>query len=260
LQTVGKMKLRLHQFLSKTGHFSSKRDVKQAIWDGDITVKGSVIKDISFQFNPRTKPVEYRGQLLELPNDHTTFLLNKPVGYICSRLSQQERSLNKRSVFELFVDSVDPSTYDRLLTVGRLDEATTGLLLVTTDGTLVHDITSPEREIRKTYEVVTRDEVSSKQLKSLQQGVEIHVEDSGVVTSYTSRPAVARRVESDLLQLTISEGKKRQVRRMLEAVGNEVIHLHRLGIESLILSDFELGDGEFCPMKKQEISDLVFQH
>jgi len=254
------MKLRLHQFLSKTGHFSSKRDVKQAIWDGDITVKGSVIKDISFQFNPRTKPVEYRGQLLELPNDHTTFLLNKPVGYICSRLSQQERSLNKRSVFELFVDSVDPSTYDRLLTVGRLDEATTGLLLVTTDGTLVHDITSPEREIRKTYEVVTRDEVSSKQLKSLQQGVEIHVEDSGVVTSYTSRQAVARRVESDLLQLTISEGKKRQVRRMLEAVGNEVIHLHRLGIESLILSDFDLDYGEFRPIKKQEISDLVFQH
>lgn len=254
------MKLRLHQFLSKTGHFSSKRDVKQAIWDGDITVKGSVIKDISFQFNPRTKPVEYRGQLLELPNDHTTFLLNKPVGYICSRLSQQERSLNKRSVFELFVDSVDPSTYDRLLTVGRLDEATTGLLLVTTDGTLVHDITSPEREIRKTYEVVTRDEVSSKQLKSLQQGVEIHVEDSGVVTSYTSKQAVARRVESDLLQLTISEGKKRQVRRMLEAVGNEVIHLHRLGIESLILSDFDLDYGEFRPIKKQEISDLVFQH
>ena len=163
-------------------------------------------------------------------------------------------------MFELFVDSVDPSTYDRLLTVGRLDEATTGLLLVTTDGTLVHDITSPEREIRKTYEVVTRDEVSSKQLKSLQQGVEIHVEDSGVVTSYTSRPAVARRVESDLLQLTISEGKKRQVRRMLEAVGNEVIHLHRLGIESLILSDFDLDDGEFRPIKKQEISDLVFHH
>ena len=81
-----------------------------------------------------------------------------------------------------------------------------------------------------------------------------------MVTSYTSRPAVARRVESDLLQLTISEGKKRQVRRMLEAVGNEVIHLHRLGIESLILSDFDLDYGEFRPIKKQEISDLVFQH
>ena len=259
MQTVAKMKLRLHQFLSKTGHFPSKREVKQAIWDGDITVKGSVIKDISFQFNPRTKTVEYRGQLLELPNDHMTFLLNKPIGYICSRLSEQERSLNKRSVFELFIDSVEPSTYDRLLTVGRLDEATTGLLLVTTDGTMVHDITSPDREIRKTYEVVTRDPISTEQLISLQQGVDIHLEDSGVVTSYTSRPADVQRIESDLLHLTISEGKKRQVRRMLEAVGNEVVHLHRLGIESLVLSEFNLDVGEFYPMEKQEISDLVFQ-
>ena len=256
---VGRMKLRLHQFLSKTGFFSSKREVKQAIWDGDITVKGSVIKDISFQFNPRTKPVEYRGQLLELPNDHTTYLLNKPKGYICSRLSQQERSLNKRSVFELFIDSVESSAYDRLLTVGRLDEETTGLLLVTTDGKLVHDITSPDREVRKTYEALTRDPISSSQVKSLQQGVDIYVEDSGVITSYTSRPAEAHLIESNLLELTISEGKKRQVRRMLEAVGNEVIHLHRLGIEDLLLTDFDLDLGDFCLMKKQEISRLVFQ-
>ncbi|MBT5284399.1 MAG: hypothetical protein HOL29_00330, partial [Euryarchaeota archaeon] len=122
---VDRMKLRLHQFLSKTGFFSSKREVKEAIWDGDVTVNGSVVKEISFQFNPKTKPVEYRGQRLELGSEHTTFLLYKPRGYLCSRLSEQERSLKKRSVFELFREAVDSSTYERLVTVGRLDEATT---------------------------------------------------------------------------------------------------------------------------------------
>ena len=105
------MKLRLHQFLSKTGFFSSKREVKEAIWNGDITVNGSVVKEISFQFNPKTKPVLYRGQRLELSIEHTTFLIYEPRRYLCSRLSEQERLLNKSSVFELFSEAVDSCTY-----------------------------------------------------------------------------------------------------------------------------------------------------
>ena len=260
MQTVDRMKLRLHQFLSKTGFFSSKREVKEAIWNGDITVNGSVVKEISFQFNPKTKPVLYRGERLELSTEHTTFLLYKPRGYLCSRLSEQERSLNKRSVFELFREAVDSSTYERLVTVGRLDEATTGLLLVTTDGDLVHDITSPEKDIRKIYEAITRDSVSSSQMKSLQQGVDIHIEDSGEITSYTSRPAEVHQIEPDIIELTIQEGKKRQVRRMLEALGNEVVHLHRLGIEGLHLSNYDLELGDFCPIQKGELRRLIFHH
>ena len=131
------MKVRLHQFLSRTGLFPSKRDVKEAIWSGDITVGGSVVKDISFQFNANTKAVEWKGETLRLPGLHRTFVLDKPLDVICSRLNKQERALGKRSVFNLLRELVNDSTYDRLLTVGRLDEQTTGLLLLTTDGHLV---------------------------------------------------------------------------------------------------------------------------
>ena len=78
------MKLRLHPFLSQTGVFGSKRAAKEAVGAGEVTVNGSVTKDISFQFNPRTKPVTYRGNLLHLPEEHVTLILNKPPCLTCS--------------------------------------------------------------------------------------------------------------------------------------------------------------------------------
>ena len=96
------MKIRLHQFLSKCGEFSSKGDVKKAIWDGDVTVNDSVVKNIAYEFNPAKRTVKYRGAELFLPSNDLYFLLNKPAGYICSRLNSQELELNKTSVYELF--------------------------------------------------------------------------------------------------------------------------------------------------------------
>ena len=89
-------KIRLHQFLSKTGRFPSKRAVKDAVWRGEVSVAGSIVKDIAFQFNPNTKQVEWNGQRLGLPVKQFTFLLNKPYGMICSRLNKQERRLGKQ--------------------------------------------------------------------------------------------------------------------------------------------------------------------
>ena len=141
------MKVRLHQFLSRTGIITSKRDVKDAIWSGEITVGGSIVKDISFQFNANTKAVEWNGEALRLPGLHHTFVLNKPSGFICSRLNKQERALGKRSVFNVVREAVSDSIFDRLLSVGRLDEDTTGLLLLTTDGHIVHDIASQDKHL-----------------------------------------------------------------------------------------------------------------
>ena len=140
----GAMKIRLHQFLSKTGVFASKRAVKDAIWAGDVTVNGSVVKDIAFQFKPNKKEVCYCGQRLSIPSTERCFVLNKPKGVVCSRLNSQEREFGKQSVFELFRPHLPDHDFERLITVGRLDEDTTGLLLVTTDGTLAHRIASPD--------------------------------------------------------------------------------------------------------------------
>ena len=103
------MKLRLHQFLSKCGEFSSKGDVKKAIWDGDVTINDSIVKNIAYEFNPAKRSVKYRGKELFLPSNDVYFLLNKPAGYICSRLNSQELELNKRSIYELFRNAVEPS-------------------------------------------------------------------------------------------------------------------------------------------------------
>ena len=89
------MKIRLHQFLSKCGEFTSKKEIKEAIWNGEILVNNSIVKDIKFEFNSNTKVVSYNGKILKLPEKNYYFIINKPKGYICSRLSEQEKELGK---------------------------------------------------------------------------------------------------------------------------------------------------------------------
>jgi len=258
-QQTRPVKVRLHQFLSRTGIFSSKRDVKDAIWAGEITVGGSVVKDISFQFNANTKTVEWNGEALRLPGLHHTFVLNKPTDVICSRLNKQERALGKRSVFSVIRKMVNDSVFDRLLTVGRLDEQTTGLLLLTTDGHLVHDITSPDKHVEKTYAVSLDRELQSADIKILSEGLIIDLEVDGVTTPYTTAPANVSVNEQGLVLLTISEGKKRQVRRMFAALDYTVERLHRVSIGDLNLGTFGVEPGQAVEIEETLLRQLVFE-
>ena len=255
--TRGTMKLRLHQFLSKTGVFSSKAEVKQAIWDGDISVNGSVVKNMTFQFNVNTKLVTYKGRVLELHDEEVHFLLHKPLGCICSRLNSHERSLGKESVYEVFRDHVEPTTFERLVTVGRLDENTTGFLLVTTDGKIVHRITSPEHTVKKTYEVHTTHDINDDHLDAIRNGVRIVVDDGEASAAYWTKPGEVERTSKRSVLLTIGEGKKRQIRRMFGALNNPVTTLHRHSTESMNLEDYNLRPGEFIGISRREIVDLI---
>ena len=252
------MKIRLHQFLSKSGRFKSKSDVKSAIWEGLITVNGRVVKDIAYEFNPRKRVVTFGEETLELPSEESYFLLNKPAGVICSRLNKQESYLGKKSVFEIFEDRVNTSTYQSLVTVGRLDEFTTGFLLVTTDGKIVHKITNPEGGIGKTYRVEVKSEIDERQAKSIREGVRISVSDGEQSENYTSKKAKLTIEGKSSVILTIEEGRKREVKRIFEAVGNEVLSLHRTSIGGMELSDYALDEGEFCEVSLGELSSKVF--
>tara|TARA_B100000459_G_C8597802_1_gene210576 strand:+ start:707 stop:1468 length:762 start_codon:yes stop_codon:yes gene_type:complete len=252
------MKLRLHQFLSKCGEFSSKADVKKAIWDGDITLNDSVVKNIAYEFNPAKRSVKYRGRELFLPDTDVYFLLNKPAGCICSRLNSQELELNKTSVYEIFRDAVEPSVYESLVTVGRLDEDTTGFLLVTTDGKLVHSITDPHKKIKKTYRVTTEQKITGKQLEAIRNGMAVSVVEYGSLEEFETRPATIELESDSCAILTIDEGKKRQIRRMFRSLGNHVIQLHRISTESMVLEDFNLLPGQFCSVTRQEINRALF--
>ena len=260
VEKLSPVKLRLHQFLSKTGEFASKREAKDAVWAGDVTVGDRVVKDIAFQFNPNTKAVCYKGQRLQLPTQHRTFLLNKPRGVICSRLNAQESELGKTSVFSLFEAHLSSVDADRLITVGRLDEDTTGLLLVTTDGDLVHRIASPEAHVSKVYGVKTARPVSEEECQLLARGVEIDLEVNGTVEQYrTSSIELPFVDESGQTVLRLHEGKKRQVRRMFAALGHEVVALHRRQIGGLVLADWPLREGEFVLLNENDVATIFAQ-
>ena len=252
------MKLRLHQFLSKTGEFTSKAQVKQAIWDGHITVNGSVVKNIAFEFNPAKRVVEYKGNVLTLPVTDFYFLLNKPLGYICSRLNAQERELNKTSVYDLFRNAVDAKVFETLVTVGRLDEDTTGFLLVTTDGKMVHAITNPDRHIKKTYRVETQNPISREDIDLIRLGVDVSVVEYGEKHEFHTRPAHVYLEHERCAILTIDEGKKRQIRRMFASLNNHVERLHRISTEGMVLSDYVLEAGQFCSVAREDINRALF--
>jgi len=254
------MKIRLHQFLSKCGIFSSKNEIKNAIWDGKITVNGSIVKNISFEFNPEKKKVIYDKKELSLPQNEKYFLLNKPMGFICSRLNSQERKLGKKSIYELFYGRVSKIVYESLITVGRLDENTTGFLLVTTDGKLAHKITNPKNKIKKTYYIETTKSISLEQIDSIKNGIKIKINDNGKMEEYISRPTILTDIEEKSMILTIDEGKKREIRRMFDSVGNEVSKLHRLSTEKMLLNHYKLELGEYCEINFEDIDRDVFSN
>ncbi len=242
------MKLRLHQFLSKTGWFSSKKALVESIRSGAISVGGVIIVNPEFIFDPSKKRVAFRGRFLERIRRKVCIVMNKPEGYLSSRLSESDRKLGKKSVFSLIGNdkSLDGPIKKSLFCVGRLDECTSGLLLITNDGKLGSAIAKPENSIKKTY-LVTLEKAADKSLSILEKGVVIRLEENGLVKSYRTKPCVAEAVSDDMktVRVVVSEGKKREVRRMFEAVGNTVLKLQRIGIGGLDISRLKLEEGSY---------------
>lgn len=179
--------------------------------------------------------------------------MNKPSGYICSRLNNQEKEFGKKSIFELFKDELSKNVYQSLVTVGRLDEETTGLLLVTTDGKIVDKITNPKNHIQKKYLVKTNLEITEEEIAAIRKGIEIRIDEEYHTEEYISRPAGITLQDVDLAILTIDEGKKRQIRRMFDTLGNYVVSIHRLAIGDMDLDDYNLKIGVFKEISLQEI-------
>ena len=253
------MKIRLHQFLSKCGIFTSKNEVKNAIWNGEVSVNGLTVKNIKFEFNPNTKSVTFKGKALALPTSDIYFLLNKPEGVICSRLNDQEKELNKKSVYEIFRNKVPSNVYESLITVGRLDEDTTGFLLVTTDGKLVDKITNPKNHISKKYLVETELSITEDEIYQIKSGVKIEISDNDYYERYVSQPANITLDDENIAVLTINEGKKRQIRRMFSALGNYVVSIHRLAIGDMVLSSYDISTGDYQEITLDEINQHIFK-
>ena len=220
--TYGGSPMRLAKHLAHAG-VASRRAAEQLVFAGRVTVGGEVVRDPARDVGEEDR-VEVDGRRAALERRHVVYAVHKPAGHVSTVSDPQGRPT---------VVSLVPSR-ERLYPVGRLDADTTGLILLTNDGDLAHRLTHPSFEVPRVYRVqVSRVPVREPALRALRDGVQL--EDG------RTAPAKVRRLAHDRLELTIHEGRKRQVRRMCEAVGHPVVRLSRVAFGPLGLGDLELG-------------------
>jgi 23S rRNA pseudouridine2605 synthase len=216
--------MRLAKYLAHAG-VASRRASETIIADGRVTVDGKVITDPARDVDD-SRAVKVDGRRVRVGGHaQVVYLLYKPAGVVSTASDPQGRTT--------VVDLVPGS--ERLYPVGRLDYDTTGLILVTNDGDLAHRMTHPSFEVPRTYRArVANAPVNEPALRALREGVEL---EDGLTA-----PAKVRRLSSNHLELTIHEGRKRQVKRMLEAVGHPVRTLERVAFGPLKLGALEPGE------------------
>ena len=203
--------MKLSQVLFSQG-FGARRECEGLIVSGHVALNGAVCDDPWHEVDPAGLVFTVRGEAWPY-HAKALVLLHKPAGYECSQKPKHHPSVMSLLPLPLRVRGLQP--------VGRLDEDTTGLLLMTDDGALIHRLTSPKKHVPKVYEIETVDSVSDAQLDELRRGVVLHDDPLPV------RAAACERSGERALRMTLLEGKYHQVKRMVAATGNTVAALHR---------------------------------
>lgn len=224
---------RVQKIISEAG-VASRRKAEEFIKSGQVLINGKKAK-LGDKADPKTDIVKVYGKVVKPAEEKIYLILNKPKGYVVSKSDP----LNRKTVFSL----LPPEYQNKLWNVGRLDFNTEGLLILTNDGSLTQELSHPKYEHEKEYEVVVQEEVKDNQLEHLREGVDL--------PTGTTYPAKVK-TKNGKIYITIHEGKKRQVRRMFEAVGLTVKNLKRIRIGGLKLPE-SLTPGNFQLVQKSEI-------
>lgn len=228
--------MRLDKYLTEVG-LGSRSTVKKIIKNKKIKVNNQIIVSDNYQIDELNDEVKYNDETLKYQKFHT-YMLNKPAGYITSTKDKGK----------IVTDLIIEATKYKLKPVGRLDKDTEGLLILTNDGQMIHTLTSPKKDIPKTYYVEYLHNLSLKDIESLEHGV---ILDDG----YKTLPSKVAKVDGGIY-LTINEGKFHQVKRMMEAVNNKVTYLKRIKVNNLYL-DESLKLGEYKELSSEELSKLL---
>lgn len=238
--------MRLNKFIALSG-ITSRRKADDLIQRGKVSVNGNVCSELGVRIEPEQDEITVNGITLGKLAKRQYYVLNKPKGYICARKSQ----FGDKLVTELF-------PINTLSTVGRLDKHTTGLLIATDDGELVNKLTQPSSKCEKEYLIKVQGQISDEQIKKLREGVEIEVENRENTYTHFAKPkkleVIKRIPQRSVLLMTIEEGKKRQIRLMMKAIGFPRIDLKRTRIGTLTLGDLELG--KCRKLTKEEVDSL----
>lgn len=228
--------VRLQKYIADCG-VASRRAAELMIAEGKVSVNGKIITQLGTKIDPAKDRVEVGGVVVGLSARKIYLKLNKPRGYVSSCVSQRGES----TICDLIRD-----VKERLYPVGRLDQASEGLMLLTNDGELANRLMHPRYEHEKEYLVTCLLPVSSYQLEQLKSGIRLDDEKT--------RPARVVLTGHKELTIILREGKKRQIRRMMEAVGNKVKTLKRVRIKNIMLGD--LKPGQYRPLTAEEIKNL----
>ncbi len=235
--------VRLQKFLADSG-VASRRKCEEIILEGRVKVNEKIITKLGTKINPYEDFVEVDGKILKRQDEKVYILLNKPIGYVTTVKDQFKRD----TVMDLL-----KNIKLRVVPVGRLDMYTSGALILSNDGEFVNKVTHPSHEIEKTYNVTVKGEVTKEDMKKLENGVDIG--------NYITKPAKTKILKIDgskkisRFQITIHEGKNRQIRKMCKAINKPVLALHRSAIGKINVKDLKLGEYRFLTNK--EIEDLI---
>lgn len=232
--------MRLDKLLSHAG-YGSRRDVKVLIKKSIVTVNDERVKKVNINVNPEKDIIVVNGEKV-IYEEYVYFMLNKPDGYL---------SATEDRFDPVVVDLIEGYEHYDLFPVGRLDKDTEGLLLITNDGLINHKLTSPNYDVPKTYFAEIKGIVTEEDIEQFSDGV---VLDDG----YLTKPGKLKIIDSNEIseiELTITEGKFHQVKRMFKSVGKEVIYLKRIKMGEINL-DEALHLSEFRKLNKAEMDYL----
>lgn len=229
--------IRLDKFLAHAG-LGTRKEVKQLIRSKRIKVNDQLVRNDDLKIDEQKdvvmlddEPVNYEQTIY--------MMLNKPAGVISATYDEKQAT-----VMDCFDEFIPLDAFP----VGRLDIDTEGLLLITNDGALAHELLAPKKHVDKVYYVKLKESITDEGIKALEAGIQINEEEC-------CAPASVNKISEKEIELTIHEGKFHQVKRMMHAIDNEVLYLKRLRMGSLQL-DEALKCGEYRPLTKEEINGL----
>lgn len=235
--------IRLQKFLANAG-VCSRRKAEDFIQQGEVSVNGQIITELGFKVNCDKDEIKFKGKSVKPVNKYKYIILNKPIGYVTTVKEQ----FGRPTVMDLIKEK-----NISLLPVGRLDMYTSGALILTNDGDFIYKVTHPKNEIEKTYNATVRGVVNNEDVEQLKKGVEIE--------DYVSGKAKVRILKIDeeknisRLEITIHEGKNREVRKMCQAIGKSVIALHRSKIGNITVKDLKIG--EYRELNERELRQFM---
>ena len=231
--------MRLDKYLANMGT-GTRTDVKNMIRKGNVSVNGEVVKSPEMKVDENADEVCVNGEVVGFVSNQY-IMLHKPAGVVSATEDTKDPTV---------IDLIDSPIRKQLFPVGHLDKDTEGLLLITNDGVLSHQLLSPKKHVSKVYYARIEGNVSKKDVKAFSEGL-----DLGDFTSMPANLTVLRAGEESEIEVEIFEGKFHQVKRMFEAVGKKVVYLKRLSMGSLSL-DETLAPGEYRLLTEQEIEQL----